>query len=43
MNPAAGRGFNSHNEVWQPEMMNIEVDESEIYPRGLLFYFLLLT
>ncbi|VDK85593.1 unnamed protein product [Litomosoides sigmodontis] len=35
MNAATGRGFNSHGDVWQPAVMDIEMDENQVYPRGL--------
>uniref|UniRef100_A0A1I7VQC1 Ubiquitin carboxyl-terminal hydrolase n=1 Tax=Loa loa TaxID=7209 RepID=A0A1I7VQC1_LOALO len=35
INAVTGRGFNSHSDVWQPAIMDIGVDESQIYPRGL--------
>uniref|UniRef100_A0A8R1XXR7 ubiquitinyl hydrolase 1 n=1 Tax=Onchocerca volvulus TaxID=6282 RepID=A0A8R1XXR7_ONCVO len=35
INATVGRGFNSHNDIWLPEMMDIGMDDSKIYPRGL--------
>ncbi|VDM19866.1 unnamed protein product [Wuchereria bancrofti] len=35
MNAATKHGFNSHNDVWQPSVIDIGMNESQIYPRGL--------
>ncbi|EJW86648.1 ubiquitin carboxyl-terminal hydrolase [Wuchereria bancrofti] len=34
MNAATKHGFNSHNDVWQPSVIDIGMNESQIYPRG---------
>ncbi|CAG9534301.1 unnamed protein product [Cercopithifilaria johnstoni] len=35
INATTGREFNSRSDVWQPAVMDIEMDENQIYPRGL--------
>ncbi|KAL3990966.1 Ubiquitin carboxyl-terminal hydrolase family protein [Acanthocheilonema viteae] len=35
INTITGRSFNSHSDIWQPTLMDIGMDESQTYPRGL--------
>ncbi|VDO34512.1 unnamed protein product [Onchocerca flexuosa] len=35
INSTVGRGFNSHSDVWLPEVMDIGMDDSKFCPRGL--------